>query len=109
MTDERIGSWLQTYTGKKFYPFDPREEEVDILDIAHALSQLCRFGGHTKEFYSVAEHCVLVSMCCPSEVKLLGLLHDAAEAYQIISVDQSDSDEFLPRRKILWDRCVIRF
>jgi uncharacterized protein len=77
----RKGDWMQTYSGRKFYPMDPREEEIDIEDIAHALSMICRYGGHTKAFYSVAEHCVLVASRCPEGLELLGLLHDAAEAY----------------------------
>jgi hypothetical protein len=75
------GNWIMTYTGKHFTPFDPKIEAIDILDIAHALSNICRFGGHCSEFYSVAEHSILVSVLCPPELKLAGLLHDAAEAY----------------------------
>lgn len=79
----RQGDWIQTYTGKKFYPLDPREDEIDINDIAHALSLQCRYGGHCREFYSVAQHSVLVSMECPIVDSLWGLLHDAPEAYII--------------------------
>ena len=50
----RRGDWMQTFTGRQFWPLDPRAEEVDIIDIAHALSQLCRFGGHTRVFYCVS-------------------------------------------------------
>lgn len=54
--DTRIGDWMITYTGRRFYPLDPRPEEVDFRDIAHALSLICRYGGHARRFYSVAEH-----------------------------------------------------
>lgn len=74
-------SWIQTFTGKKFDILAPRPEDVDIRDIAHALSLLCRFGGHCRRFYSVAEHSILVSNV--SYNALWGLLHDAAEAYLI--------------------------
>lgn len=73
--------WIQTYTGKAFYPLDPKIEDVDILDIAHALSNICRFTGHVNRYYSVAEHCVCVSDSVSSELALQGLLHDASEAY----------------------------
>jgi len=74
-------SWIMTFTGKQFTPFDPDIEDIDIVDIAHALSNICRFGGHCSKFYSVAEHSILVSILCPPELRLTGLLHDAAEAY----------------------------
>lgn len=75
----RRESWVMTYTGKKFYPFSPDPESIDILDIAHALSNTARFGGHTESFYSVAQHSVIVSSICPGHLKLEGLLHDAGE------------------------------
>jgi hypothetical protein len=81
----RQGDWIQTYTGKQYWPIDPRPEDVDILDIAHALSMLCRFGGHCLKFYSVAEHSVHIGRWLydryGAEVALCGLLHDATEAY----------------------------
>jgi hypothetical protein len=72
--------WIVTYTGKRFWPLDPDFNGIDIADIAHALSNTCRFTGHTSEFYSVAQHSVLVSSMCP-DAPLYGLLHDASEAY----------------------------
>ena len=73
--------WIQTYTGKKFYPLNPRVEDVDIRDIIHALSLKCRFTGHCSTFYSVAEHSYRVAEKLPKELKLQGLLHDATESY----------------------------
>jgi len=73
--------WLGTYTGKKFHYLDPRLEEIDIVDIAHALSLTCRFGGHCREFYSVAEHSIRVAQEVLPELRLSALLHDAHEAY----------------------------
>lgn len=78
---DRKGRWMQTYSGLAYWPLDPRAAEVRIVDIAHALSMLCRYGGHCKNFYSVAEHSVHVSMLVPPEHALVALLHDAAEAY----------------------------
>lgn len=74
-------TWIQTYTGRQFYPVAPRPEDIDILDIAHALAMRCRYGGHAKQFYSVAQHSVLVARHVPAEDKLRALLHDALEAY----------------------------
>jgi hypothetical protein len=72
---------IRTSSGRLFWPLDAREEEIQLEDIAHALSQLCRFVGHTRMFYSVAQHSVLVSRLCPPADALHGLLHDASEAY----------------------------
>jgi hypothetical protein len=78
---ERLGFSMQTFTGRLYWPIDPRPEEVCIEDIAHHLSNICRFGGATTCHYSVAQHSYLVSLACLPEHALLGQLHDAAEAY----------------------------
>ena len=75
------GNWIQTFTGGKFCPTDPQVADVNIRDIAHALSNQCRFAGHTRKFYSIAQHCYLVSQVCDPDYALDGLMHDAAEAY----------------------------
>ena len=72
---------IKTYTGKFVNPFDMRDEDFDIEDIAHALSNLCRYTGHTKFFYSVAQHSVYVSQHFSLRYAKIGLLHDGAEAY----------------------------
>lgn len=85
-TSSRQLDWMTTYTGRKFYPEAPELTEPDIEDIAHALSMQCRFGGHTKEFYSVAQHSVLVSEFVEQhqpQFALWGLMHDASEAYLV--------------------------
>lgn len=95
-------SWILTYTGKKINPFVPDLNEICIEDIAHALSLQCRFGGHCKQFYSVADHCIRVSELVKEwiehsnnahiidedlkkqsikSVQQIALLHDATEAY----------------------------
>lgn len=77
----RKGDWIQTRTGRQFWPLDPYPEDFDIEDIASSLSKLCRYNGHCSQFYSVAEHSVLVSWILPPEFALCGLLHDGTEAY----------------------------
>ncbi len=74
-------TWIQTHSGRQFWPLQPSPEHFDIQDIAHSLSLLCRFNGHCRAFYSVAEHSLRVSRACPPEHALWGLLHDLAEAY----------------------------
>jgi 5'-deoxynucleotidase YfbR-like HD superfamily hydrolase len=78
--DQRRGSWIQTWSGRRVFPLDARPSEICLDDVANALSNVCRFTGHVK-FYSVAEHSVRVSRACPDGAALFGLLHDAAEAY----------------------------
>ncbi len=73
--------YFRTYSGKHVYPFSPSPDEIDIGDVAHSLSQMCRFLGHTEGFYSVAQHSILVSQHVPRQDALWGLLHDASEAY----------------------------
>jgi len=74
-------SWIQVYSGKSFSPLSPTIEDIEIEDIAHALSLQCRYAGHCLYHYSIAQHSVLVSRYVSQENKLWGLLHDASEAY----------------------------
>jgi len=82
----RKGKFINTYSKIKFWPLDPMIEEIKTVDIAHALSMLCRANGHYLHFYSVAQH----SINCAYEAKNRGLskriqlaclLHDASESY----------------------------
>ena len=72
---------IRTYSGHYFDAFNPVAELIKIEDIAHALSQQPRYAGHLPKFYSVAQHCLYVMRILPPALKLVGLLHDAAEAY----------------------------
>lgn len=73
--------WFVTYTGRRFWPTAPHSADVELADIAHALSLICRFGGHCLRHYSVAQHSVHVSRLVGPSLALSGLMHDAAEAY----------------------------
>jgi 5'-deoxynucleotidase YfbR-like HD superfamily hydrolase len=80
------GPHIQTLSGRRVNPFDAAPEDIDPADIALALSNLCRFGGHSRAFYSVAQHSVIVSDLlaetgAPVDEVLAALLHDASEAY----------------------------
>jgi hypothetical protein len=79
----RKGDWMQTASGRQFWPLDPRSNEIYIEDIAAHLSKLCRYGGALRDdlHYSVAEHCVHVASAAPDHLKLTALLHDGSEAY----------------------------
>jgi uncharacterized protein len=73
--------FIETFTGRKFYFDRIGENDIGIVDIAHALANNCRFTGHTRHFYSVAQHCLLASKYAPPQYALAALLHDASEAY----------------------------
>lgn len=72
---------IRTYSGLYMNVFDPKPEMICIEDIAHALSHQCRFAGHTKRFYSVAQHSVLCALQVDDKYRLQALMHDASEAY----------------------------
>lgn len=110
----RVGDWIQTYQGGQMYPLDPHVAEIDIQDIAHALSNLCRFNGHVKKFYSVAEHSCFVSDVLPRNLRLNGLLHDASEAYlcdmpRPIKRSQGFADQYLAAEETLMRSIAVKF
>lgn len=79
-------NWMETRSGKRVSLVDPQPEDIILEDIAEALGNLCRFTGHTKRFYSVAEHSLLVAhmaadRALPKETQLKFLMHDFHEAY----------------------------
>ena len=80
------GPYLQTVSGRWVNPFDPDPNQLDAGDIARALANQCRFGGHCRVFYSVAQHSVIVSELVEqrggdAEDVFAALMHDASEAY----------------------------
>jgi hypothetical protein len=81
MIERTDANCMQTFTGKAFWPLNPKIEDIDIIDIAWSLSMQCRFTGHTRKFYSVAEHCIHCSFLVDYGDALTALLHDASEAY----------------------------
>jgi hypothetical protein len=79
--DDTRGPWINTVSGRRFHPLDPRPDEIDAEDIGWSLSMVCRFNGGLRQFFSVAQHCVMVANHVPPEHAFAGLLHDASEAY----------------------------
>ena len=82
--DNTAGGWIQTHSGRVFYPGALQSDDICIEDVAHHLSLTCRFAGAVQEFYSVAQHAIHVSQVCElidQASALWGLLHDASEAY----------------------------
>ncbi len=86
------GDWQHVFTGRKSWPLDPQIDDLDIRDIAHSLSQQCRFGGHSSRHYSIAEHSLLVLRLWEQvtgwnedhfnpRLKLCVLMHDGGEGY----------------------------
>jgi hypothetical protein len=80
------GPYIQTVGGRRIDPFAPNVSEIDIEDIAFALSNQCRFGGHCRVFYSVAQHSSIVADSVSEQTanrgdQLWALLHDASEAF----------------------------
>lgn len=105
------GAWMQTFSGRQFFPLTPRAEDVDPVDIAHALSLICRYGGHTRRFYSVAEHCVLMSQAVAPEHALAALLHDATEAYvgDMVRPLKHHMPEYQEVEARVWSAVTLRF
>jgi hypothetical protein len=87
MTTYVAENFIETFSGAAFHFMNPAPEEIHIADIAHALSNQCRYAGHVKKFYSVAEHCVHLydyafkNNLGDEQTRLTLLLHDASEAY----------------------------
>ena len=108
--------YITTYTKKHFEILQPREEDIDINDIAHALTMITRAGGHFSKFYSVAQH----SICCALEavergygnkVAMACLLHDGSEAYlsDITRPLKRHLPEYLEAEKKLQDMIYRKF
>jgi len=81
MCQDPSKAYIATYTGKKFFLLAPRKIDIDIRDIAHSLSLQCRWTGHVKFHYSVAQHAFYCSLLGPENEALERLMHDDSEAY----------------------------
>lgn len=98
------GYWIETFSGVRFDLIEPKEDDILIEDIAHALSNLCRFSGHTKVFYSVAQHSLMLCDLVEEKYRLQALLHDASEAY--LSDIPSPLKFYLPEYRKIEDNLI---
>jgi 5'-deoxynucleotidase YfbR-like HD superfamily hydrolase len=108
--------FIITFSKQKFSPLKVKAEEIDIIDIAHALSLMCRANGHIKHFYSVAQHCLNCSREAearglPEEIRLACLLHDASEAYisDITRPVKRSLPQYLEFEEVLQNRIFDKF
>lgn len=86
LTPNHGNPWLETFTGRRFWPAEPRVQDITVFDIAHSLAYKCRYNGHTCRYYSVAEHSVVLAMFArhlqhPVELQYHMLMHDGSETY----------------------------
>lgn len=103
-TDDR---WFLTSSGRRIYPFSMRPHDVmSLSEIAHSLSHVCRFGGHCLEFYTVAQHSVMVYEIVlnadpnvDDKTLRTALMHDSAEAYV--------GDMVRPVKRSMFDFCQL--
>jgi len=96
--------WVETYRGRRLDLRDVHPADIDIEDIAHSLSRQCRFNGHCRFFYSVAHHSLAITQSlhdqgCSARIRLLGLLHDAQEAYI--------GDIITPVKRVMPELCAL--
>lgn len=108
---EGRGPWLQTVNGGQFFPLDPRAEEIDVEDLSHRLAAEPRYQGATREPYSVAQHCVLLSCAVSLENAWAALHHEDPEAW--LKDVPGSLKPFLPDYQRIedqvWIACVERF
>lgn len=104
-------SQILTATGKRFDLYEPDTDLIDPRDVAHSLAHLCRFNGHTREFYSVAQHACMVADLMPEQDKLAALLHDAAEAYigDMVQPLKQWMYAYQDVEQWIWERICTRF
>lgn len=100
--------FIQTYTGRAFWPLKPTADALSVIDIAHALSNQCRYTGHVRHFYSVAQHCVLLAEHVaahggtPMDCYQM-LHHDDPEAY-LVDIARPVK-QFMPEYRV-WDHAI---
>lgn len=107
MVSPRKGDWIQTFSGRKFWPLDPRPEEIHLIDIAAGLAKECRYGGQCLRFYTVAEHSVLMARkarrtlpALPARARRALLLHDGSEGLGLRDIPRPIKGDLTNYREI---------
>ena len=104
-----MADWITTYGGIHFFPLDPEADKIEITDVAHALSLICRGNGHVKTFFSVGQHCIHCALEAEargygSRIALACLLHDAGEAIcQTCQAFKQHLSDYISHEKTLLD------
>lgn len=109
--------WIQTFTGRRFYPLAPSPDDVCLEDIAHALAMICRWGGHVRHHFSVGQHSINVSLMVEHlggdrHDCVYGLFHDGQEAYvgdMVRPLKMSAEMEVYRRTEDLVERAVFEY
>jgi hypothetical protein len=104
----RAATFIETYTGRAFWPLNPTPDAISVIDIAHALSNQCRYSGHVAFFYSVAQHCCLLASYLANRGGsaldcLQILMHDAPEAY-LVDIPRPVK-QYMPEYRV-WDHAI---
>jgi hypothetical protein len=107
-TRYKAATFIETYTGRAFWPLQPTMEALSVIDIAHALSNQCRYTGHVQHFYSVAQHCCLLATWVANRGGsaldcLQILMHDAPEAY-LVDIARPVK-QYMPEYRV-WDHAI---
>lgn len=106
---ERVGGYIGLYSGKRFYALDPKVEDITVDDVAHSLSNLCRFTGHSERFYSVGEHSIRCSELAEAlglspKMQMYALFHDASES--IVNDLARPVKQNVPQYKVIEDKIM---
>lgn len=114
--ETRVGDWMEMQpSGSKFFPLDPRPEEVNVFDLSHHLARINRYNGGIKlDRYSVCEHvCVMADYfmrVLPDEpaIAYQALHHDDPEAYigDMVRPLKRNMPNFVEHEDVIWRRAV---
>jgi hypothetical protein len=107
-TRYKAATFIETYTGRAFWPLNPSIDALSVIDIAHALSNQCRYTGHVRWFYPVAQHCCLLAKWVADHggdalTCLQVLMHDAPEAY-LVDIARPVK-QYMPEYRV-WDHKI---